>query len=132
METTLLLKVPACGSAPGRAGSNSSITSARPPKAPNEAPPPMYFPSVVTSGQIPSRACRPPGPVREVITSSKMSRAPDCRVASRSTDRNAGSPGMHPPEPSMGSTSTHARLPACSRSRACAPAASLYSASSTS
>ena len=78
METTLLLKVPACGSAPGRAGSNSSITSARPPKAPNEAPPPMYFPSVVTSGQIPSRACRPPGPVREVITSSKMSRAPDC------------------------------------------------------
>jgi hypothetical protein len=92
----------------------------------------MYFPSVVTSGRMPSRACRPPDPVRDVITSSKISSAPACRVVSRSTDRNAGSPGMHPPEPSMGSTSTHARLPACSRTRAHAPAASLYSASSTS
>jgi hypothetical protein len=41
---TLLLNVPACGMAPGRLVSNWSISSARPPKAPNEKPPPMYLP----------------------------------------------------------------------------------------
>ena len=48
--STLLLNVPACGSASGRRGSNRSMMSARPPNAPNDMPPPMYLPSVVRSG----------------------------------------------------------------------------------
>ena len=46
----LLLNVPAWLSPP-RAGSNVAIRSARPPKAPNDRPPPRYLPSVVMSGR---------------------------------------------------------------------------------
>ena len=49
--STLLLKVPACGSASGGVGSNSAMMSRRPPKAPKLMPPPTYLPSVVMSGR---------------------------------------------------------------------------------
>ena len=49
----LLLNVPAW-LRPPRAGSNAAIRSARPPKAPNDSPPPRYLPSVVMSGVMPS------------------------------------------------------------------------------
>jgi len=86
----------------------------------------MYFPSVVRSGQIPSRACRPPGPVREVITSSKINRMPASRVAARSATRNSGVAGMQPPDPIMGSRMTAAMFSSpmclCISSRAYASA----------
>ena len=53
---------------------------------------------------MPSSPCRPPGPRREVITSSKMSSTPWRSAASRKAPRNSRSPSMHPPEPIIGST----------------------------
>ena len=68
-----------------RAGcvSNWSSSSALPPKAPNEKPPPMYLPYVRRSGLAPSSAARPERPWREVITSSAMQTAPAARAAAK-------------------------------------------------
>jgi len=53
IDRTLLLKVPACGSAPGCDGSKRAMRSARPPNAPKDSPPPRYLPSVSRSGCTP-------------------------------------------------------------------------------
>ena len=87
--------------------------SARPPNAPNDMPPPIYFPNVVRSGLMPRTCCRPPGDSRDVITSSRISSAPTLVVASRSMLRNSGAAAMQPPPPIIGSRITSARSAAC-------------------
>ena len=77
---------------------------------------------------MPSTCWSPPVESREVITSSKTSRTSCAAVASRSASRNARSPGMTPPEPWSGSTTTAASSCACSAIRRVAPSASLYCA----
>ena len=89
------------------------MMSARPPNAPNDMPPPIYFPSVVRSGLMPRTCCSPPGDRRDVITSSRISSAPTCVVASRSIARNSGAAAMQPPPPIIGSRITSARSAAC-------------------
>ena len=60
--TGLALKVPACAiSAPPFVGSNKSIMSLRPPKAPTGIPPPIILPKAVISGTTPNNSCAPPG-----------------------------------------------------------------------
>ncbi len=63
---------------------------------------------------MPSRSYIPPGAGREVITSSKIRTMPWCAVRSRSMCRKAGSAGMQPPPPIIGSTITAARRAALS------------------
>ena len=122
----LLLNVPPWVSPPPRAGSKAAIRSARPPKAPNDRPPARYLPSVVMSGVMPSSSWAPPSARRDVITSSKISTAPASAVSRRSVARNAGSPGMQPPDPSIGSTSTQATSVPLAANSASAAATSLY------
>ena len=61
MVTGFALKVPPWGTAgfPPR-GSNTAITSARPPTAPTGKPPPMILPKLVRSGVMPKRPWAPP------------------------------------------------------------------------
>src|SRR5829696_4522815 len=87
---------------PGRVVSNRSSRSAVPPKAPNEKPPPTYFPYVVMSAVAPSSAARPERPWRDVITSSAMQTAPSSRTAANIRVRNSGLAVMQPPAPSIG------------------------------
>ena len=132
MVSTLLLNVPACGSASGRRGSNMSMISARPPNAPNDIPPPIYLPKLVRSGFTPRTDCSPPGASREVITSSRISSAPAFVAASRSACRNAGSAAMHPPPPIIGSRMIAASFSAFCCTSASVPSISLYGATTKS
>ena len=109
MVRTSLLKVPEWYRQSGLAGSKRSIRSARPPKAPNEEPPPRYLPSAVRSGVTPQAACSPPVDRREVMTSSNTKRMPWRVVSARSISRKPGAAGMQPPAPNMGSRMTAAR-----------------------
>ena len=60
MVMMLFLKVPACGSASTRLGSNRSMFSARPPLASKDMPPPIYLPNecceVRPDAGVPTRA----------------------------------------------------------------------------
>lgn len=112
-------------------GEKTLITSARPPNAPKLKPPPRYLPSVVRSGAMPSSPCRPAGPRRDVMTSSKMSGTSCASHSSRNRPRNSGVPGMHPALPRSGSTIAHpsgAVPAACAANGASREAASLKSA----
>ena len=105
---TLLLNVPACGIASGRGGSNWSISSARPPKAPKEKPPPKYLPKVRMSGVGPEQRGEAGAAVpRGHHLVGDADRAGAARRVEQPR-RNSGSAGMQPPEPSIGSTSTAA------------------------
>ncbi len=86
----------------------------------------MTLPSVVRSGRMPNRAWAPPGPIRKpVMTSSKMSSAPSCRVISRRCSRKPGSGAMTPAFATTGSTTTAAICPACSANASVTAVASL-------
>ena len=61
------------------------------------APPPMIFPSAVRSGVTPSRPCAPCKPNRShVMTSSKISSAPQRRARSRKPSRKPAAGGTKP------------------------------------
>src|SRR5713226_869697 len=67
--------------------------------------PPMILPSVVMSGLMSYSACAPPYETRNpVITSSKISSAPDTSQISRSPARKPSAGGTHPMFPATGST----------------------------
>ena len=100
--------------------------SERPPKAPKLAPPPKYFPKVVISGLILSNSCNPPPELREVITSSKIKQTPLSCVAFLIDFKNSMLAGIHPPLPSIGSTSTAAKSAAFSLISSTVRATSLY------
>ena len=78
------------------------------------------------SGVIPSSCCAPPRDSREVMTSSKISKLPVSWVHRRSVAKKAGSPGMQPLAPSIGSTSTHAMRSPCVANSFSTAAMSLY------
>lgn len=109
VETTLLLKVPAWASSPPAARSRCRMTSSRPPKAPNDIPPPRYLPSVVMSGTTPYRCWAPPVDSRDVMTSSRIMTTPDSLHRRRSSASHAGAATRQPPDPCTASTITQPR-----------------------
>ncbi len=123
---TLLLKVPAWAKASSRRGSNRSIAFALPPKAPKVRPPPRYFPKVTKSGFTFHFPCSPLGDSREVITSSKIKKAPTFCVSSRSILMKLGCAWMQPPLPVIGSTMIAANSSPSSWIFALVPSTSLY------
>ncbi len=81
------------------------MISRRPPKAPTGIPPPMTLPNVVRSGVMPYKPCAPPKATRKpVITSSKISTAPDWSQTSRKVSRKPATGGTQFILPATGST----------------------------
>src|SRR6266540_2591742 len=74
MVMGVALNVPPWGM-PGdcRVASKASMMSVRPPKAPTGSPPPIIFPMQVRSGNRLNHCWAPPGLIRKVCTSSKIS-----------------------------------------------------------
>ena len=62
---------------------------------------------------MPCTSCNPPGASREVITSSKISKAPVSFASARSPARNSRSAGMQPVVPCIGSTRIAASSARC-------------------
>ena len=94
MVMGLALNVPPCGMAGAPSvASKAAMMSALPPNAPTGMPPPMILPRQLMSGTTSYHCWAPPGAMRSVCTSSKISKVRCPSHASRSASRNAASAG---------------------------------------
>ena len=95
---------------------------ARPPKAPNEKPPPMYLPNVrMVRLRAEQRRQARAAVARGHHLVGDADRARLAASPAKTPRRKSGSAGMQPPEPSIGSTSTAARSRRARRSRPIVP-----------
>ena len=107
MATGLPESVPAWYTGP--VGASFSMTSALPATAPTGKPAPMIFPKVTMSAATPNLSWAPPNATRNpVMTSSKMSSAPNSSQSSRSPCKKPAAGATTPMLPLTGSTMTQA------------------------